>query len=170
MMHGPINIRIIKFPSSIQNVDNKLMEEIITMTCSIINQNYFEFHNKFYIQNIGLTMGAPISSILSELYLQFMEHTKLYTIQLQNNVLGYSRYVDDILTVCNDSKTDIDKVLDYFNNAIPAITFCVEKETDNSINFLDITVHKSTENLSFSTHRKPTTTDTIIPNDSCHPA
>ena len=47
--------------------------------------------------------------------------------------------------------------------------FSIEKEIDNSINFLDITVHKSTENFSFSIYRKPTTTDTIIPNDSCHP-
>jgi len=73
------------------------------------------------------------------------------------------------LVVYNDSKTDTDEVLDYFNNKIPAMTFSIEKEIDNSINFLDITVHKSTENFSFSIYRKPTTTDTIIPNDSCHP-
>jgi len=114
-------------------------------------------------------MGAPTSSILSELYFQFMEHPKLYTILLQNNILVYFRYVDDILVLYNDFKTDIDKFLDYFNNAMPAMTFSIEKETDNSINFLDITVHKSIECFSFSIHRKPTTTDTIIPNDSCHP-
>ena len=28
---------------------------------------------------------------------------------------------------------------------------------------------KGTANLSFDIHRKPSTTDTIIPNDSCHP-
>jgi len=98
-----------------------------------------------------------------------MEHTKLYTILSQNNILGCFRYADNILVVYNDSKTDIDKVLDNFNNAIPAMIFSIEKEIDNSINFLDITVHKSTENFSFSIYRKPTTTDTIIPNDSCHP-
>ena len=114
-------------------------------------------------------MGAPTSSVLSEVYLQFMEHTKLYTILLQNNILGYFRYVGDILVVYNDSKTGIDEVLDYFNNAIHAMTFSIEKEIDNSINFLDITVHRSTENFSFSIYRKPTTTDTIILNDSCHP-
>jgi len=27
---------------------------------------------------------------------------------------------------------------------------------------------KENENLSFDTYRKPATTDTIIPNDSCH--
>jgi hypothetical protein len=47
--------------------------------------------------------------------------------------------------------------------------FTIEKETDNDINFLDITTLKEAENLSFDTYRKPTTTDTIILNDSCHP-
>jgi len=98
-----------------------------------------------------------------------MENTKLYTILLQNNILGYFRYVDDIVIVYNDSNTGVDKLLDYFNNEIPTMTFSIEKVLDNSINFLDITIRKSIENVSFSIYRKPTTTDTIIPNDSCHP-
>jgi len=97
---------IIKFISSQQNIDDKLTEEPISMTQTIMKENYFEFHNKFYIQNAGLAMGAPTSSVLSEIYLQFMENTKLYTILLQNNNLCYFRYVDGILIVHNDSKTD----------------------------------------------------------------
>ena len=57
----------------------------------------------------------------------------------------------------------------FFNNATPTMTFSIEKELDNSINFLDITIHKSIENFSFSIYRKPTTTDTTISTDSCHP-
>jgi len=160
---------IIKFMRSLQNLNDKLTEELISLTHTIINQNYFEFHNKFYVQNTGLAMGAPTSSVLSEIYLQFMEHNKLYTVLLQNNILGYFRYVDDILIVYNGSNTDIDKLLLHFNNTIPTMTFSIEKESDNSINFLDITVHMDTESFSFSIYRKPTTTDIIIPNDSCHP-
>jgi hypothetical protein len=115
-------------------------------------------------------MGAPTSSVLSEMYLQFMEDNKLYTILLRNNILGYFRYVDDVLIVYNDSNTDIDKLLAHFNNAIPTMTFSIEKESNNNINFLGITVHRNTENFSFSIYRKPTTTDIIIPNDSCHPS
>ena len=47
----------------------------------------------------------------------------------------------------------------------------MENEIDNKINFLDITIQKGKENVSFDIYiyRKPTTTDTIIPGDSCHP-
>jgi hypothetical protein len=47
--------------------------------------------------------------------------------------------------------------------------FTTEKEVDNNINFLEITILKEHDKLAFSIYRKPTTTDSIIPNDSCHP-
>jgi hypothetical protein len=89
------------------------------MTRTILKQNYFEFQNNFYVQNKGLAMGAPTSSVLSEIYLQFIEHTAIYTVILQNNILGYFRYVDDILIAYNDSIAYINKVLDSFNNEHP---------------------------------------------------
>jgi hypothetical protein len=45
----------------------------------------------------------------------------------------------------------------------------MEKEIDNKINFLDVTIQKDTDSLSFNIYRKPTMTDTINPNYSCHP-
>ena len=155
-------ISINKLISSQQNTGDKLTEELISMTHTIMKQNYFQFHNKF-------AMGTPTSSVLSEIYLQFMENKELYTILMQNNILGYFRYVDDIPIVHNDSNTDVDKLLDFFNNAIPMMTFSIEKELYNNINFLDITVHNSVENVSFSMYRKPATTDTVVPNDHSHP-
>jgi hypothetical protein len=37
------------------------------------------------------------------------------------------------------------------------------------LNFLDITITKDTNKLTYEVYRKPTTSDTIIPKDSCHP-
>jgi hypothetical protein len=48
----------------------------------------------------------------------------------------------------------------------PTLKFTIEKETENKINFLDISITTNDDSLSFSIYRKPTTTDTIIPNDS----
>jgi RNA binding exosome subunit len=45
----------------------------------------------------------------------------------------------------------------------------MEVETDNSINFLDITIQKENNTLTFNVYRKLTTIDSIIPRDSCHP-
>jgi hypothetical protein len=51
---------------------------------------------------------------------------------------------------------------------MPTMNFTTEEEVNNKINFLDITISKE-NNVSFDIYRKSTATDTIIPQDSCHP-
>jgi hypothetical protein len=45
----------------------------------------------------------------------------------------------------------------------------MEQEPLNKINYLDPTITKEHNKLTFNIYRKPTTTDSIILNDSCHP-
>jgi hypothetical protein len=49
---------------------------------------------------------------------------------------------------------------------MPMMKFTIEKESENMINFLDITVRKEQDKLKFEIYRKHTTTDKIIPFDS----
>jgi hypothetical protein len=44
---------------------------------TILEQNYFQHHHKYYKQTDGLAMGAPTSAILAEIYIQNMEHTNI---------------------------------------------------------------------------------------------
>ena len=113
-------------------------------------------------------MGAPTSSIFSEMYLQYLEDTKLLDILTRHHILGYFRYVDDILVVYDSSDTDIHTVLDQFNDTTPTLTFTMEMEEENII-FLDISILKNNESFEFKIYRKPTATDTISPSDSNHP-
>jgi hypothetical protein len=45
----------------------------------------------------------------------------------------------------------------------------MENETQNRINYLHLTVTEVHNKLTFSIYWTPTTTDSIIHNDSCHP-
>jgi coproporphyrinogen III oxidase-like Fe-S oxidoreductase len=47
------------------------IQEINTVIKIILEQNYFQHNNQYYKQKEGLAMGAPSSSILSEIYLRF---------------------------------------------------------------------------------------------------
>jgi hypothetical protein len=51
------------------NLEPTLIQEILKITILITTQNYFKFQDKTYLQKNGLAMGAPTSSILSEIYL-----------------------------------------------------------------------------------------------------
>ena len=88
---------------------------------------------------------------------------------MKHNILGYFRYVDDILIVYDTNTTDIQKVLDDFNDNTHPLSFTLEKENNNQIHFLDITIKKANQSFQYEIYRKPTNTDIIIPSDSNHP-
>jgi hypothetical protein len=143
--------------------------ELLSLTNCILELNYIQFNKQFYQQTNGLAMGAPTSAIFAEIYLQHIEHTIIYKILQNHNIIDYHRYVDDILIIYNTETTNIHNTLHEFNQIHPKLKFKLELETNNQINFLDITINKQVNKLTYNIHRKPTTTDTIIHNTSCHP-
>jgi hypothetical protein len=56
-------------------------------------------------------MGTLKSSIFSELLLQYTEHTSMLTILKYYKIVGYFRYVDDILIIYDNRITEIMNVL-----------------------------------------------------------
>jgi hypothetical protein len=68
----------------------------------------------------------------------------------------------------DQNKTNTDHTIKEFNTLQPTIRFTTEKEHE-SINFLDLVIHRNDTNSEFKIYRKPTQTDIIIPNSSCHP-
>jgi hypothetical protein len=115
-------------------------------------------------------MGAPTSAPLSEIYLQYMKHTAISDALLKHKITGYYRHMDDILLIYDTRHTDINNVLNHFKKINKGIQFTLEQEQNNSIHFLDLTITRTDNNFQFKIYQKPTTTDTIIPADSCHPA
>ena len=122
-----------------------------------------------YVQEEGLAMGTPTSSILSEIYLWHIENTNIFDILLEHWIIGYFRYIDDIFIVHKNDTTNIYDFLNLFDNRMPTMKFTMEEEKNNKRNFIDIIIWKEGSNISFNICRKSTTTDTIIPSDSCHP-
>jgi hypothetical protein len=151
------NLRLTSFDKIGWNnqIDSSIIDDITKLTKTITNQNYFQFMKENYVQAEGLAMGAPTSAILSEIYLQFLENSVIYNILKTHNIEGYFRYVDD--------------VLNEFNQITPKLKFTIEEELQQKINFLDITIQRKQHRITTNIYRKPTSTDSIIPNDSCHP-
>jgi hypothetical protein len=150
-------------------IDVSIKENLIMLTETVIDQNYFQFLDTTYIQSEGLAMGAPTSSVLSEIYLQHLENSIIINLLITYSVTGYFRYADDILIVYNENVTNIDALLHQFNNITPKLKFTIKKETDRKLHFLDITITRGIEEFIIDIHRKPMYTDIIIPEDSCHP-
>jgi predicted cupin superfamily sugar epimerase len=107
-------------------------------------------------------MGAPTSAALAEIFIQHLEHTIIYKILNKHQIIDYHRYADDILIIYSGHYTDIETTLDEFNRLHPKIKFTMEKETQNRINYLDLTITKEDNKLTFGIYQKPTTTNSII--------
>ena len=87
---------------------------ILYKICKVLTkQNYFQYKDlqDLQIQEGGLAMGAPTSSSLPEIHLQYLENTKIFDILVKLHIMGYCRYVDDILLVYQNSATNIHEVL-----------------------------------------------------------
>ena len=101
------------------NVDERTTQDIMWIAQTLVGQNYFRFRDTIYVQNEGLAIGAPTSTILSEVYLQYLENTTIYELIIKHKVeRGFFRYVE-ILVIYKDDKTNIHRVLEDFNNLAP---------------------------------------------------
>jgi hypothetical protein len=97
-----------------------------------------------------------------------MKHIRILSVLAKHDILTYSIYVDDILIIYKDT-TNIKHILSEFNALHPNIHFTMEMEMDKQLNFLDISTYRTQRDLQFGIYRKPTVTDIMIHNKSCHP-
>jgi hypothetical protein len=115
-------------------------------------------------------MGAPSSGLIAEIFLQHLEHLHLTNLARKHHIINYCRYVDDIFLVFDSDNTCIQNVLKDFNALHPNLQFTAEAEENQSLNYLDVTIHRNPTSYKTAIYRKPTFTDTIIPHSSNHPS
>ena len=129
-------------------------------------QIYFECDNKYYKQVVGLPMGSPLSGVLANLYMEYLEDELLPT--LAEQPLLWLRYVDDVFIIWPDN-LDFENFFSRVNTLAPTINFTVEKEANGCLPFLDTTVIRNNTQLNFKVYRKPNSVNTYIHNFSNHP-
>jgi hypothetical protein len=71
---------------------------------TVLSQNFFELKNNYYKEEEGLAMGAPSSAVLSEIYLQYLEHDDIYKTLIKHKIVGYFKFVDDILLIYDNTQ------------------------------------------------------------------
>jgi hypothetical protein len=80
----------------------------------------------FRVRRVLGGASAPTSSLFSEIYLQYLENTKIFGIHVKHCIIGYFRYVDD-------NATNLHEVLNAFNNLTPTMHFTMEEVQNKSI-------------------------------------
>jgi hypothetical protein len=127
---------------------------------------FFQFNKVWYKQSDGLGMWSPISPLLADFFMNFLEE-KISILPLFKNLVFYYRYVDDILGLWTGTKRQLDLFLTNLNIINDSIKFTMEVG-GNSISFLDIRLNICNNKIEFDVFRKPTYSDNIIHATSNH--
>ena len=111
-------------------------------------------------------MGSSLPPLLANLFMEHIESDLLPNIP--DKPLLWLRYVDDILFAW-PIDSDFSQFFRQVNELVPSIDFTVEWEQNESIPFLDTTIHRLSSGFSFAIYRKPTHSNQFIHYFSWHP-
>ena len=142
------------------------VSDIILLLEFCLKNTYFSFQDQFYEQIEGAAMVSPVSPIVANLYMEYLEQKALTT--APNPLRFWCRYVDDTFVIHKEVNNQ--GFLQHINSVDPAISFTVEdNKEDGSIPFLDTIVKQEADGtLSITVYRKPTHTDQYLQWDSHH--
>ena len=114
-------------------------------------------------------MGSPLSPLLAEMFLDNFESKLFHSNHvLTKHVHYWYRYVDDVLCCWTGTTRQLEQFFTFINSQNSNIKFTMELG-NKSINYLDLNIQLNEGAHLFDIYRKPTSTDVIIPADSCHP-
>ena len=132
--------------------------DFLDLTELCVQHNIFSFEGEFYQQKFGMAMGSPISAVLANLYLEFLERGPFD--RILPNTVTWLRYVDDVLIIA-PRRLDLHQLKDDLNTVEQSIQFTLEEELDDQMPFLDALLIKQDHRLQFKVHRKPTNKDDL---------
>jgi len=110
----------------------------------------------------GISLGSPISSLITEIFLQHYDDGNIKQLLDMKSIALYVRYVDDILAIFNTTKINLHTINTYINKIHNNIKLNPTYEENNSVAFLDLTITCRHTKLQADIYRKPNITDTTI--------
>jgi hypothetical protein len=134
-----------------------------------VNQNYFQYEGQIFQPQKGIAMGSSISGTMAEIYLQYLEATHIKHWLDSREIIFYKGYVDDILLIYDQSKTDEQTLLRQINKVDKNLQFKISTEENNTVNYLDISIHRNNNSITVGIYRKLTETGTFVHLTSNHP-
>ena len=122
------------------------------MLSLILKENSFQFNGKNYLQIHGTAMGTKMAVAFANILMA----------NIETKPTIWKGYIDDIFSLWDVNKPDIDKFIEQANSHHPTIKFTAEI-SNTEITFLDTVVYKGKRFrdhsiLDIKTHFKPTET------------
>ena len=130
----------------------------------------FECELGLFLQTDGTPMGAPLSCILADVFLENYEGNINFHHQSIQIGADWFRYRDDTWMIWEYSLEVLQLFLTYLNSLHPNIKWTHEIEQNGIMSFLDVLVKRETDgSVTTSVYRKKTHSDRYLHFSSDHP-
>ena len=142
-------------------------DTLVELASLVLDNNYFEFDNKFYRQTLGTAIGTKFAPAFANLFMTTLEERLLK--ESADLPLVWMRFIDDVFFIWTHGEEKLDSFINFLNSSHDTIKFTSE-HSSNSINFLDVKVSvKQGGVLTTELFCKPTDTHQYLHKTSCHP-
>lgn len=146
---------------------NLSIDNICKLIRVVLENNFFQFDNVYYLQKLGTAMGSPMAPAFASLFMGKLEQTFLNTCELRPDI--WFRFLDDIFMTWSHSLDDLNIFIDKLNNIHPFIKFTYNISESN-VTFLDVDVSiDGTQDIVTNVHVKQTNVHQYVEYSSCHP-
>ena len=137
----------------------------------VLKDNSFQFNGRHYLQTHGSAMGTKTAVSFANIFITKIE-TEILSKAVSKPTV-WKRYIDDVFSLWNISKPDIETFIEQANLHHPTIKFTPEISDTETV-FLETMVYKGMRFkdqsiLDVKTHFKPTETFQYTHFTSCHP-
>ena len=152
--------------STLKDRTRLVPDDIIELLKFVLTTTYFSFRGNLYRQIFGAAMGSPVSAIVANLFMEWLEKEAITTAPLNLKPKLWRRYVDDVLEIIKKGTTE--NLTEHLNKVDPtactgSIKFAFEEEDQGKIPFLDtLLVRKEDGSVKLLVYRKKTHTDQYL--------
>ena len=159
-----------------ESINNRFSHDFVIQGIKLIlENNIFQFNDKYYQQTKGTAMGTKIGPTYATLVMGYLED-QLYKkiIEDKGVIIGqrfielWKRFLDDCFTIWYLDDGPIDYLIEALNSLHPDIHFTVNA-SKIEVPFLDIKIIKKDDNIVTDIYHKPTDTKNYLLFSSHHP-
>ncbi|UYV76705.1 hypothetical protein LAZ67_14001831 [Cordylochernes scorpioides] len=132
-------------------VDQIVVRKITKLIALCLETNILTYDSKTDEQIKGSPMGSSLSTSVAEIVMRRIDNwiTSLFP----SDIVLWHRYIDDIFCICPENQTR--NILERLNSYHPNLNFTFEKETNNSLPFLDIKIIRIQNQFQTTVYYKP---------------
>lgn len=152
---------------TIKTYANGLTEKkFLEITDFVLDNNYFSYNQKFYIQILGCAMGSKLSPILAQYVMDYVLDQSLQKLPFKPTFV--KKFVDDLIVALPADQIQL--MLNTVNQFDNNIQFTIEKEVNRAVPFLDTLVRRDVDSntIKLDWYRKPSAAGRYVHYKSNH--